>query len=80
MLHKLPIKEVPNELIIPSDSISLIDAVGEGNPVAKLFVITYRPVTLLTKICVTNWYNETVNEEVYYRQNLALQSNLDYSN
>ena len=53
MLHKLPIKEVPNKLIISSDSITLIDAVGEGNPVPKLFVITYRPVTLLTKICDT---------------------------
>ena len=59
MLHKLPIKEVPNKLIIPSDSISLIDAIGEGNPGAKLFVITHRPVTLLTKICVTNWYSGT---------------------
>ena len=45
MLHELPIKEVPNELVISSDSISLIDAVGEGNPVAKLFVITHRPDT-----------------------------------
>ena len=43
MLHNLPTKEVPKELIISSKSIRLLDAVGQGilSYVSKLFVVAY---------------------------------------
>ena len=71
MLHNLPNKEVPKELIISSKSIRLLDAIGQGTLTCVMLqlnsVITQVGGTtkLPARNCDANLYNETMidNEE-----------------
>ena len=54
MLHNLPTKEVPKELIISSKSIRLLDAVGQG---ILSYVTLYLNFLLLHIIGL--WYHRT---------------------